>query len=754
MLTSSFVSESFVPSLRLHKLLIVASVIVPAGLFVGAAWQDQRAVQREGRETVTRTVAILQEHARKVFETEELALARVDDRVRGQSWAEIDSPATSEFLAKLKAGLEQAVSIWISSADGKVRAGSQAWDHSVSIAEREFFAAQKDRDAGTMVSAAFRGKATHKPSFAVSRRRSTPDGTFDGVIHISLSPEYFQHFFAEAAPSIAHQALLLRSAGDVLARDPPDPDADGRLSPDGDLMRQIRLHPDGATFVGCAAPGGVERLYAFRKIGAYPVYVVFGIDTAALQATWHANLALFGAAAGMAALLLVVMSWLALRTARAQQLTAERLRVTVAALERETAQREAAEGQVRQVQKMEAVGQLTGGIAHDFNNLLTAVMGNLQLLRKHVTGNPTPSRLLENAMAGAQRGAALTQRLLAFGRRQALRPEPVDIPTLVRGMADLLQSSLGSEIEIETHFPMTLPPAFVDANQLELALLNLAVNARDAMGGQGSLVIAARSEPAGPAVPPDCVQGAIVLSVTDSGAGMDEETLARAVEPFFTTKGVGKGTGLGLSMVHGLAAQSGGRLDLTSKPGAGTTAALWLPRAPATPAVEVLADEIGRDDLGPARQRLRPEGRTLTVLVVDDDPLVLASTAAMLDDLGHAPVEAGSARQALEILKAGAEVDLVVADQSMPQMTGRQMAELLARRSPDLPVVLASGYPERAEVAEAGVRVLPKPFDQGALQTLLSEIGARRDRPAHPPAAGDTASVLRAVQGRGHRRDA
>ncbi|MBN8907439.1 MAG: hypothetical protein J0H99_12605, partial [Rhodospirillales bacterium] len=254
-------------------------------------------------------------------------------------------------------------------------------------------------------------------------------------------------------------ALLLRAEGDVLARDPPDPAWMGGLPLDSPLLQAIQAHPAGATFTGSATPGGVERVYAFRRLGAYPIYVVFGIDTAALRQQWYANLILFGTAAGAAALLLAVMSWFALRTAWAEHATAERLRVTVAALERETAQRVTAEGQARQAQKMEAVGQLTGGIAHDFNNLLTAVMGNLQLLRRHVEGNPTALRLLENAVAGAQRGAALTQRLLAFGRRQALHPAAVDVPGLVRGMTDLLQTSLGSGIEVETRFPISLPPS-------------------------------------------------------------------------------------------------------------------------------------------------------------------------------------------------------------------------------------------------------------------------------------------------------
>ena len=224
--------------------------------------------------------------------------------------------------------------------------------------------------------------------------------------------------------------------------------------------------------------------------------------------------------------------------------------------------RKKAEEALRQSQKLETIGQLTGGVAHDFNNLLAVVVGNLELLRKRIPDDPSIARLVDNALQGAERGAALTQRMLAFARRQDLNPEPVDVPGLVRGMADLLQRSIGPMVQIETRFPLGLPHAKVDANQLELALLNLVVNARDAMPDGGVITVAARERTVAPGCPSGLSPGSyICLSVTDTGQGMDEATIARALEPFYTTKGVGQGTGLGLPMVHGLAAQSGGRLS-------------------------------------------------------------------------------------------------------------------------------------------------------------------------------------------------
>ncbi|WP_428390819.1 response regulator [Lichenicoccus sp.] len=383
-------------------------------------------------------------------------------------------------------------------------------------------------------------------------------------------------------------------------------------------------------------------------------------------------------------------------------------------LRQEMAEHRATEATLRQAQKMEAMGQLTGGIAHDFNNLLTAVLGSLEMLRKRVPADDRHAlRLLDNARTGAQRGASLTQRLLAFGRRQALNPESVDLADLVRGMSDLLRSSLGPRVRIQTRFPDGLAAAHADVNQLELALLNLAVNARDAMPEGGSLTIAAREEQAG-VLPGLAIGSYLVLSVTDTGEGMSAATLSRAVDPFFTTKESGKGTGLGLSMVHGLAVQSGGQLVLQSREHEGTTAELWLPRA----------EVVSIPRVAPPRRAGVPSGRCYRILLVDDDPLVRTATIATLEDLGHSAIEAASGPQALEILRAGALLDLVITDYSMPMMTGVQLAEEIARLRPELAVLLATGY---AEAALTGMTAyLVKPFGRDALSHAIEDCLGRR----------------------------
>jgi PAS domain S-box-containing protein len=366
---------------------------------------------------------------------------------------------------------------------------------------------------------------------------------------------------------------------------------------------------------------------------------------------------------------------------------------------------EAAREQLLQAQKMEAIGQLTGGVAHDFNNLLMAVLSSLELLRKRMPADAQSLRLLDNARQGAERGASLTRSMLAFARRQEMTIQPVDVAGLLRSMQEMLSSSLGAMVAVEVDFPAQLPqlpPVLTDPNQLASAILNLAVNARDAMSGGGTIRIAAEAD-----------DGFVRLSVADDGEGMDEHVLSRAREPFFTTKGVGKGTGLGLSMVHGIAEQSGGRLELRSEPGVGTVAEIWLPLAGAQvmPAVEMPS---------PIPPVPSPDKR-LRVLAVDDDYLVLMNTASMLEDMGHEVVEATSGEEALSRL-GEAGFDLIITDHAMPKMTGARLAEVVQERWPDMPVLIATGYAELPNGVGKRLPKLSKPFSQAQLQEAIRSL--------------------------------
>jgi signal transduction histidine kinase/ActR/RegA family two-component response regulator len=418
-------------------------------------------------------------------------------------------------------------------------------------------------------------------------------------------------------------------------------------------------------------------------------------------------------------------------------------------IEERTRERELALAQLFEAQKMDTIGRLTGGVAHDFNNLLMAVLGSLSLLEKRLPEDPQTRRLLQNAIQGADRGKALTQRLLAFSRRQQLKPQAVDLGLLVHGMEELLKRAVGHGIALSSEFPGDLPPVLVDANQLELALLNVALNARDAMADGGSVKISAQAETVGTpaAVNPrrtangstkpvsDAVDHAslppgdyVRITIIDTGVGMDESTLAKATEPFFTTKGPGKGTGLGLSMVHGLAAQSGGLLRIRSEPNAGTIVELWLPRANCAPATVVRSTE------SPAQSR--PVTAPCKVLIVDDDSLVMTGTAAMISDLGHTPVEAHSGAEALNLLGSGLKVDVVLTDHVMPIMTGLQLAGYIQEKFPGLPIILATGYAELpVDPLSLGIARLAKPCTQHEIGEAIHAAVFANDRVALSGAA-------------------
>ncbi len=361
-----------------------------------------------------------------------------------------------------------------------------------------------------------------------------------------------------------------------------------------------------------------------------------------------------------------------------------------------------------QSQKLESMGQLTGGVAHDINNLLTPIMGSLDLLHRRGVGTEREQRMIDGALQSAERARLLVQRLLAFARRQPLQAVAVDVAALVIGMAHLIEATSGPRVRVVLDLASDLPSARADPNQLELAILNLAVNARDAMAGGGTLTIAARSEPIGPASRPILGAGDYVrLTVSDTGSGMDDATLARAIEPFFSTKGIGKGTGLGLSMVHGLAAQLGGGLVIASEPNIGTVIDLWLPVTAET--VPALAPALVRESKHAAG----------IALLVDDEELVRLSTADMLTDLGYAVLEAASAEAALELVESGIAFDVLVTDHLMPGMSGAELARKVAERRPDTAVLVISGYAELEGIA-ADLPRLSKPYQRDGLAAALS----------------------------------
>ena len=397
------------------------------------------------------------------------------------------------------------------------------------------------------------------------------------------------------------------------------------------------------------------------------------------------------------------------------------------ALKSEAIERQAAEAQLRQVQKMEAVGQLTGGIAHDFNNMLAVVVGGIDLARRRLSGpRKEVMHHLTNAMEGATRAAALTRRLLSFARSEPLLPERIESGNLVASMSDLLDRTLGEQIRIETRLAPDAWPVFVDPHQLENAILNLAVNARDAMDGEGQLTIASENvtmvaNSVGDIQPGDYLK----ISITDEGCGMTNEVRERAFEPFFTTKPVGKGTGLGLSQIFGFAHQSEGEVGIDSEVGKGTTVSLFLPRTRANAPVRLQPLANGRE--------LEPTVPGARILLVEDDPRVRAATVGALEDLDYRPTSCSSGAEAI-VAFDGATFDLVISDVIMPEMTGPQLIRIIKARRPDVAVLFVTGYVGDGEGDDlVGYELLRKPFTVSA---LANSVAAALSRQSDEPASG------------------
>jgi signal transduction histidine kinase/DNA-binding response OmpR family regulator len=394
------------------------------------------------------------------------------------------------------------------------------------------------------------------------------------------------------------------------------------------------------------------------------------------------------------------MRYNTLRNERGERIGAYQFVYDVTDRVREQEQLTATQAQMHELAKLETLGQLTGGVAHDFNNLLTPIVGALDILHRKRVGDDRSARLVAGALESAHRATVLVQRLLTFARRQHLETRSIDVGALIEGIRDLVQSSIGSHVSVGVSVAPSLPAVKTDPNQLELAVLNLAVNASDAMPGGGSLAIDVSGRRLGNGelngLPPGDY---IRLAVTDTGTGMDEETISRSIEPFFTTKGVGKGTGLGLSMVHGLAAQSGGALKLRSRIGQGTTAEIYLPVS------DQAADTLPAHE----EQSLRP-ARRLLILLVDDEDVVRRATAGMLTEIGHDVLEAASPISALDLLRDRSDIDLVVTDYLMPGMRGTELIRVARELRPELPALLITGYARLASGSDQAVARLPKPF--------------------------------------------
>jgi two-component system NtrC family sensor kinase len=559
------------------RLLLVAALAVPLLLLTIAAWQNFRLVQLEAKQRVTIEAGQLHEHALSAIETYALILAWIDDRIRGLDWDRIERDGElHRFLSNLET-LPQIGAVLVIDPQGQVRASGSAFPAAgADVSNRDAFVAQRDRDAGIFIGREHIDQLNRLSDFDISRRRSTTNERFDGVIIISANPGYFANFFSTISRDENFSALLLRDDGSVLVRFPPLP-SPRVFSSDRPVMRAIAAEPDRGLFWGRGGIDGIERLFGYQRVGQYPLYVAFGIPMRGVLAQWRANLVDYLLFAIPASLGLFCMTLFAVRQLQQQRVATWRWRATARRLNREMHRRMRAETELHQAQKMEALGQLTGGVAHDFNNLLTVLQGCLEILSGRQSEQTLQARV-EMALATVERGERLTSQLLAFARRQPLAVARLDLNDTLRQMVELIARTVGSMVRVETDFAPDLWPVDADATQLELAVINLAINSRDAMPEGGVLRVRTFKTTltdGGAGEAGDFVG----LEISDTGTGMPPEILARAFEPFFTSKGPGKGTGLGLSLVYGFARQSGGSASIRSEVGRGTAVTLLLPRA-------------------------------------------------------------------------------------------------------------------------------------------------------------------------------
>ena len=530
----------------------------------------------------------LREHALNTVKTYAIVLAWIDARTRGLAWDQIaQDEELHRFLSDLDT-LPQIDEVWMADATGRpVVSGRSSLTPQINVSDRDCFAAKKKQDGGIFVSREQIGALTHVPEFDICERRSTADKGFDGIIVVSARPAYFSEFYRTVSQDKRFAASLVRSDGSLLVRYPAL-SAPQVLAPDSPFMRAIASHPDRGWFGGRGETDGIERFFAYQRLEGYPLYVAYGIPRKDVLQSWLANLVNYSLFAVPASLALFGMTFLAVRQIQRHAIASWRWRTTARRLRREMNRRALAEAELRQAQKMEALGQLTGGVAHDFNNLLTVLQGSLEMLSGRQQSDQLQARV-DAALRTVERGERLTEQLLAFARRQPLVKATIDLNVQLRRMTELLVRTVGSGIIVNTDLAPDLWLVDADATQLELAVINLAINARDAMPAGGKLGIRTFNlAMQGRAVPEQPTVGDFAgLEISDSGQGMPPEVAARAFEPFFTTKEAGKGTGLGLSMVYGFARQSGGSASIRSDVGRGTAVTLLLPRA-------VPARETGR----------------------------------------------------------------------------------------------------------------------------------------------------------------
>ena len=691
------------------RLIAIVSIALPAAVLAFAMWQSWHAVHDLARERIQSTLDVLHEQTLKSLQTVERTISETNEVLREMS-DEAIRDAQSALHLRLKRtqqSLSQIESIWAFDKNGFPLVSSTILPvpRDLNNSDRSYFRAQVNTSA-IFVSEVIRARVGTLRFFVVSgRRASEPAATFNGVIGITVSPEHFSEFYRKL--SRGRDAFgLMRSDGTVLARYPEGRFEDVRGP--NDLSRAIERAPAAGLLEMQSPLDSLDRLVGYQKVRGYDIYVVAGVEKAALiQEFWRTTLLQLAIGIPIA-LSLFALSLYALRRAERYQ--------------DEVVRREAAEEALKQGQRLEALGQLTGGVAHDFNNLLMVIQGSAQRIKRTLAEDKRLTRSLQAIEEAVKRGSTLTRQLLSFSRRQPQDAVVVDLKFRLPQIQEMLQASLRGDIVVRTEIAPDLGRVKIDLNELELALLNLAVNARDAMPNGGQLIVEAQNideDRAPPRLSSDC----IAIAVQDSGCGIPNEILDRVFEPFFTTKEVGKGTGLGLSQVYGFAHQSGGAVTVDSAQGRGTRVTIYLPRT--------IEESISPNSVE-SNDELRFWGR---VLLVEDNHEVSEVTRGLLEDLGFTVELINNAESALKHLQSSDRAyRFLLSDIVMPgAMNGLE----LARRVRSLegnkpPIILATGYSADAQSAsDEGFVLLRKPYGmielRKAIAAILADLTSAKD---------------------------
>lgn len=690
------------------RLIALLSLALPAGILAFSIWQDWQSIHAQARERIQSSLDVLHEQTQKSLQTVERSISETNEVLRGMSDEAIRASESALYLRlkRTQQALPQIESIWAFDKNGHPLVSSTILPvpRDLNNSDRSYFRAQLN-SFDTYISEVLRARVGTQRFFVVSGRRTgDPAAGFQGVIGITVTPDSFSEFYRKL--SRGRDAFgLVRSDGTVLARFP-----EGRIEDirgPNDLSRAMEKAPTAGLLETKSPLDLLDRIVGYQKVRGYEVYVVAGIEKAAIrEQLWRT--ALLQLAIGIPiALSLLALSLYALRRAESYR--------------DEVVRRETAEAALKQGQRLEALGQLTGGVAHDFNNLLMVIQGSAHRIKRTLSADARLARSFQAIEEAVNRGSTLTRQLLSFSRRQPQDPVVVDLKFRLPQMQEMLQASLRGDIVVRTEIAPELGRVKIDVNEFELALLNLAVNARDAMSESGQLIISARNVDASEA-PPGTSGEHVAIAVQDTGCGIPEEILDRVFEPFFTTKEVGRGTGLGLSQVYGFARQSGGTAIVASEQGRGTRVTIYLPRT---------LDESVPASPAEAAEELRFTGK---VLLVEDNRDVWEVTRGLLEDLGFSVDLVSDAESALRHLQTTEQAyRFLLSDIVMPgPMNGLELARRVrGLQGKSLPIILATGYSGQAQAAsDEGFVLLRKPYSilelRKAVAAILVDPGSAR----------------------------